>query len=57
MKDFALTGRSSWVFESFHFVVSSSIRDMLIKTHKKLIVYNLLVNYIAIYRAEISRGE
>jgi hypothetical protein len=60
MKDFALTGRSSWVFQLFqffHFVVSSSIRDILNRTHKKLIVYNLLLNYIAIYQAEISRGE
>jgi hypothetical protein len=30
---------------------------MLIRTHKKLIVYNFSVNEIAIYRAEISRGE
>jgi hypothetical protein len=57
MKDFALTGRSSWVFHFLHFVVSSSIRDMLIRSHKKLIVYNFLANYIAIYRDEISRGE
>jgi hypothetical protein len=57
MKVCALTGRRGWVFEFFHFVVSSSIRDMPIRTHKKLIVYNILVNYIAIYRAAISRGE
>jgi hypothetical protein len=57
MIDLALTGRTGWVFEIFHFVVSSSIRDMLIRTHKKLIVYNFWVNQIAIYRAEISRGE
>jgi hypothetical protein len=57
MKNVALTGRTSWVFEFFHFVVSFSIRDMLIRTHKKLIVYTFLVTYIAIYRAEISRGE
>jgi hypothetical protein len=57
MKDFGLTGRTSWIVHLFHFVVSSSIRDMLIGTHKKLIVYNRLVNYIAIYRAQILRGE
>jgi hypothetical protein len=55
MKDFAVRGR--WIFQFFHFVVSSFIKDMLIRTHKKLIVYNFLVNYIAIYRAESSRGE
>jgi hypothetical protein len=52
MKDFALTGG---VFGFFHFVVSSSIRDRPIRTHKKLIVYNCLVNYIAIYWAKILR--
>jgi hypothetical protein len=57
MKDFALTGRTSRVFQFFHFVVLSFIRDMLIRSHKNLIVYNFLVNYIAIYRAQISRGE
>jgi hypothetical protein len=44
MKDLTFRGRSSWIFQFFHFVVSSSIRDMLIRTHKKLIVYNFLVN-------------
>jgi hypothetical protein len=44
MKDFALTGRNSWVFEFFQSVVSSSIRDMLTRTNKKLIVDNFLVN-------------
>jgi hypothetical protein len=41
MKDLAVTGRTGWGFGFFHCVVSSSIRDMLIRTHKKLIVYNL----------------
>jgi hypothetical protein len=36
---------------------SSFIRDMLIRSHKKLIVYNFWLTYIAIYGAEISRGE
>jgi hypothetical protein len=49
MKDFALTGRSSWVFEFSDFVVSSLLRDILIRTHKKLIISDFLVNYIAIY--------
>jgi hypothetical protein len=30
---------------------------MLIRTHKRLIVYTFLVNYMVIYRAEISRGK
>jgi hypothetical protein len=57
MKDFAVRGRNSWIFHFFQFVVSSSIREMVIKSHKKLVVYNFLVNYIAIYRAAVSRGE
>jgi hypothetical protein len=47
MKDFRFRGRSSWIvqfFQFFYFVVSSSIRDMLIRNHKRLIVYNFLVN-------------
>jgi hypothetical protein len=57
MTDSAVRGRNSWIFHFFQFVVSSSIREIVIRNHKKLIVYTLLVNYIAIYRAEISRGE
>jgi hypothetical protein len=44
MKDCAVRGRSSWISQLFQSVVSSSIRDMLMRTHKKLIVYNFLVN-------------
>jgi hypothetical protein len=44
MIDFALRGRTGWGFGFFHCAVSSSIRDMLIRTHKKLIISDLLVN-------------
>jgi hypothetical protein len=47
MKDFALTGTTGWVFQFFQFfqsVVSSSIKDMLIRTNKTLIAYDFLVN-------------
>jgi hypothetical protein len=44
MKGFAVRGRSSRIVQYFRFVLSSSIRDMLRRTHKKMIIYNSLVN-------------
>jgi hypothetical protein len=61
MKDFALTGRSSWIFQFLHFVVSSSIRDILTKSHRKLITYNfwsIISQYIGLRSPEENdRGE
>jgi hypothetical protein len=40
MKDFAVTGRRSWIFQFFQIFLSSSISDTLIRSHEELMVDN-----------------